>query len=176
MAAAARAASWLVLAWPLRLNTGAGATCQHPLDSQCASPRSTCSSLRPPFVCLPVPLTLLQWSRVCCCCFVGWLADWPAGQLACVSCTVAGGCSGCSVGALGLAGAQPLPHRTPAALQLRRPHWGWILRAQWSPPHRRAVPTGAGAGKPAAAAAAVKWLLTPAALSTAAKLCRCLVL
>ena len=64
MAAAARAASWLVLAWPLRLNTGAGATCQHLLDCQCASPRSTCSSLRPPVLCLPLPLALLQWSRL----------------------------------------------------------------------------------------------------------------
>jgi hypothetical protein len=110
-----------------------------------------------------------------CSCLVGWLVGWVVGwlaaRLACVSRSDGGYCS---VGALGLAGAQRLLHRTPSALQPRRPHWGWILLAQRSPPLRTAAPTGAGTGKPAAAA--VKWLLTPAALSTAAKLCRCLVL
>ena len=70
--------------------------------------------------------------------------------------------------------AQCRPHCTPSALQLRRPYRRWTMLAQWSPARLKAAPTGAGAGKPAAAAAAVNWLLTRAALSTAAKLCRCL--
>jgi hypothetical protein len=100
-----------------------------------------------------------------------WMAGWPAGsQFVFLALVLVVAVVAVAVHWAMLA-AQCRPHCTPSALQLRRPYRRWTMLAQWSPARLKAAPTGAGAGKPAAAA--VNRLLTPAALSTA-KLCRCL--